>query len=542
MDSLAAKNPPARLTAPAWLLLGLLVALAAVPVSDPDAVMHASIGRWMVEHRSLLPTPDPFVWTDAGADHQHEWAAQLLIGALIQAFDLQGLRVFAALLAGLCGWLVWRALRFHGADLPRATAGLGLWMVLVEPHLAPRPHLLGWAFAVAVLAWGLGDPRPWRPRRWLLWLVVTACWANFHSSVLIAVAYASLHWLATAVAQWKASGGRGFSASLPVREATLRWTVIAAGALLQPLGPGLVRYVLASQAIGRWSDEWLPLLRADVWAQRPAVLLAFVGVAGAVAHQAWRSRRTQPISWRFPGLLAALFSLAHAAATRRMTVFVVVALLWWVQRSPQNAEASDLAPADARPLLRSRGLAWLAAALAGLALGPMTLTLQQPGPLLAGAFPQLASTFLQATELQGRLFNPDPWGGWLAWQLAPRQKVFLDGRILLSGSQVVADLVALQARGPGVDAVFARYDLELLVQRTRDFQLVPPPDPRQWRLAWWDRQAMVLVRQGGPHWPANLQRLCQFYADRQQLRDHAQLPAAWPAQRQLPSAVANCPL
>lgn len=530
----------ARLTAPAWLLLALLVALAALPISDPDAVMHASIGRWMIDHRSLLPTPDPFVWTDAGADHQHEWAAQLLIGALVHVFDLQGLRLYGALLAGLCGWLVWRALRHHGADPTRAVAGLGLWMVLVEPHLAPRPHLIGWAFAIGVLAWGLGDRRPWSGRRWLMWLVITSVWANFHSSVLIAVVYAGLHWLMTAATQWKSAGAQGFLAAPPVRQASLRLAVFGAGALLQPLGPNLIRYVLASQAIGQWSDEWLPLLRADVWAQRPAVLLAFALLCLLVLAAAWRSRQNPDIAWQFPGLMAALVSLAHAALTRRMTVFTLVALLWFA-RQPLGVVADLSDQGQSAPPFRHRVGAWLAAAMAALALAPMTLALGQPGPLLTGAFPQLAGAFLQTTALEGRLFNPDPWGGWLAWQLWPHQKVFLDGRILLSGSQVVADLVALQARRPGVAAIFAKHDLELLIQRTRDYQLVPPPDPDLWRVAWWDRQAIVLVRLNGPHAAKNINKLCAFYADRPQLRAHAQLPESWPAPLQLPSAVASCP-
>lgn len=535
--------PSTRLPAPAWLLLLLLVALAAVPVSDPDAVMHASIGRWMVEHRSLLPTPDPFVWTDAGADHQHEWAAQLLIGGLVKVFGLAGLRIYGALLAGLCGWMVWRALLFHGASVAHAAAGLGLWMVLVEPHLAPRPHLIGWAFAIGVLSWGLGDLRPWRQWRWLGWLLVTAAWANFHSSVLLVVVYAGLHWLATATTQWRRAGLQGLVSSPPLRQATLRLVVFSTGALMQPLGAGLVSYVLASQAIGRWSDEWLPLLRGDVWAERPAVLLAFAGLTLAVVAEAYRSRKSLATTWVFPGLPSAVACLLHAAMTRRMTVYALVAILWWAR---QRAERAQVTPLDRQPVgalisLLRRGQTWLAVALTGLALAPMTLVLGQPGSLRAGAFPTLATAFLQGSALQGRLFNPDPWGGWLAWQLWPHQQVFLDGRILISGSQVVADLVALQARGPGVAQIFARYNLELFVQRTRDYLLVPPPDPKQWRVAWWDRQAIVLVREGGPHWSENLKQLCAFYRDRPTLRTHTELPASWPPALVLSSALARCP-
>ena len=533
----------ARLPAATWLLLVLLVALAAVPVSDPDAVMHASIGRWMVEHRALLPTPDPFVWTDAGADHQHEWAAQWLIGGFVHAFGLTGLRIFGALLGGLCGWLVWQALRFHRASAAHATIGLGLWMVLVEPHLAPRPHLIGWACAIVVLAWGLGDAQPWGRRRALQWLLLTAAWANFHSSVLLVVAYAGLHWLTVVWTEWRVGGPSSLWSASSLRQATLRLVVFAAGTLMQPQGAGLLSYVLASQAIGQWSDEWLPLLRADVWEERPAVLLAFAALGVMVAGLVYRGRKDRLPAGGFPGLPAAVTSLLHAAVTRRMTVFALLAILWWAHRRALRPESDPQpqGPSEGLRGLLDRGQAWIAVVVTVLALGPMTLVLGQPGPLRAGAFPTLAGGFLQATDLKGRLFNPDPWGGWLAWQLWPNQQVFLDGRILLSGSQVVADLVALQARRPGVARLFAKYDLELLIQRTRDYQLVPPPDSAEWRVAWWDRQAIVLVRKGAQHWQGNLKQLCDFYHDRPTLTPHAELPARWPAALRLESALSHCP-
>lgn len=519
---------------PAGLLLLLWLALGALPVSDSDALMHANIGRWMVEHRALLPTPDPFVWTDAGADHQHEWAAQWLIGALVSGFGLHGLRIFGASLALACGLLVLAALRRAGARPAAAAAALGAWMVLVQPHLAPRPHLIGWALAIAVLGLGFADPKPWRGRRLLGWAAVLVIWANFHSSVLIAPIYAGLHFAEQLWRRWRSGS------TLVDREALLRLGVAAGATLLQPLGPGLLGYVLRSQAIGAWSDEWLPLFAADVGRQRPAVWLVFAAVTLAVVAAAVRGRRAPaeadapapPIDLTFPGIWPAVFSLAHGAYTRRMTVFVLLALLWLVRRLPSLGRWREV------PQGR---WAWFAAALTALAIGPDVALLAQPGPLQSGAFPQLSTAFLKASGLRGRLFNPDPWGSYLSWQLGPGQKVFLDGRILLSGPQVVADVVALQARPPGVDKVFARYNLDLLIQRTADFRQVPPPDPQQWRLAWWDRQAVVLVRFSGPSGYENRQRLCQFYRDRPAAQAQARLPDGWGSRARLEAALDQCP-
>ncbi|MBI5609690.1 MAG: hypothetical protein HY902_12530, partial [Deltaproteobacteria bacterium] len=251
-------------TAAAALLAALL---GAAPVSDGDAVMHAAIGRWMVRHGQLLPTPDPLVWTDRGGDHQHEWLSQVLIGAAVDLGGLGALRAVGGVLAAVCAVLLARLARRHGAS---SGVVVGLWLLAVQPHLAPRPHLLGWAMAIAVLGFGVLAPQPWTRRQALGWLAAGALWANLHSSVLIAPLYAFLVTLDRVLLARRANQPTQW------QDAVVRVGVCGAATLLQPLGPKLGWYVWQSQQIGAGlSDEWLPLLAPDVLTGQPFALAAW---------------------------------------------------------------------------------------------------------------------------------------------------------------------------------------------------------------------------------------------------------------------------
>lgn len=495
-ETTAAADRPPRWTrwlphlAAVWLL-----GIALRPVADSDVPMHAAVGRWMIDHRALLPTPDPLVWTDQGGDRQHEWLAQLLIGAVADAGGLGSLRFLLATLALACAAVLVRAVRARGGGDAAAAWAVAALAAAVGPSLAMRPHVFGWLGALAVVGIGLPGNHPWRLRQSAGWFAATALWANLHSSAVIAPVYAALGLLGALIDRkdWRAPA---------VREGWLRLAVVAAGACCQPMGWGIVGYALRSQAInGGLSDEWAPLLRGDVLANQPWPLAVWSALVLAACLALRR-----PFAWA--DALPAVFALCHAAATRRMVVFLFVPLLWLAGQWR----------ALSRPL-PALGVAG-AAALAGVTA--VAAALQLPA-VDARAYPIKAAAFLQRTGLQGHLFNPDPWGGFLLWRLHPPQQVFLDGRWLLAGEPTVRDGIELQVRRADIAPLLRRYAIELLLQRRSDYLEVPPPDPAQTALAWQDPQAVVLLVRGD-HFDRNLQAVCQFYGQFAALHPHARWP------------------
>lgn len=505
-----------------WLAAVPLCALALQPIADSDVPMHAAVGRWMVQHTAILPTPDPLVWTDQGGDAPHEWLAQIAIGAVADLGGLGSLRWLLLAVVVACAAVLVRSLRRAGAGPAAVAALLVGWSAAIAPHVAMRPHVLGWLMALTVLGLGLADPRPWSTGRAIAWGLATALWANLHSSAVAAPLYAAFGLLD---AGWRA---RADLHGDWWRQPLLRLMAVGLGALCQPMGPGIVGYVLRSQAInGRLSDEWQGLLRPDVLQSHPQIL-ALWAVALAAAALAMRSQ-----SPGFPGPAAAGLAVLHAALTRRMTVFLFVPALLAGRHWPHWRGW--------------RPIGWAAVALSCLLWLPGLAERAWSRPAVSGgAFPVKAAAFLTHTQLQGRLFNPDPWGGYLSWHLAPRQQVFLDGRWLLAGEQVVRDGLALQIRQPGHAALWDRYGIEVFVQRTADYLQVPPPDPTQFALAWRDGQAVVLLRKGKHH-ADNVARVCAFYRGLPALVANGhwagklQAPAGQASPTDVPEVIAGCP-
>src|SRR5262249_57203428 len=87
-------------------------------------------------------------------------------------------------------------------------------------------------------------------------------------------------------------------------------------------------------------------------------------------------------------------------------------------------------------------LPWLRPA--GLLYSPERWPVQDP------ALPVAAADYL-ATLPATRLYNAMDWGGYLAWRLAPRQRIFVDGRFQLYPPELYKDYFRIAAAEPGWD-------------------------------------------------------------------------------------------
>lgn len=61
-------------------------------------------------------------------------------------------------------------------------------------------------------------------------------------------------------------------------------------------------------------------------------------------------------------------------------------------------------------------------------------------------FPEKAADFVIYNRLQGNMYNPYDWGGYLIWRLAPERKVFADGRNLNTDIFLQSSLQSLQQK------------------------------------------------------------------------------------------------
>lgn len=517
-----------------WVLVLPALALAALalagPIASADLWWHLSMGHWMIDHRAL-PQVDPFSHTlpDSPCELQ-EYAAQVLFALVERAGGIPALRAFGALLAAAlvaCVFLVARR------RLPPAwaAASASVFAALYGLKWELRPHVLSsfLLLAVARALFPAGDASAPGPRRWLAVLGLAALWTQLHAESVFAPILAGAGSIGALLAalQGRAGGWRDLARWLAALLAA--WV----GTLLSPGGLAQVRYALQDSSVPRdYIDEWFPL-----WELRllPAPLLALVlaclaggaalvGVGALARLRAPRGPRAPSASglpWERIGFLAVCLVMAVLA---RRFLF----LLWF----PAHELLVLAAARVRRPAARLLSPALLAVA-ACLVLARTHFVADALASARGGLFarsadasllPLHAVDFAAEAGIEGRLYHPYEWGGYLGRRLWPGCRVYLDGRTVM-----FAAIIPERWRLERWDALGERAQAaELLARRGVDVIVMPslvdhgrgplrwrPPaaegDGGPWVRAWVDATATVWLR--GPE-SANAQRAAAWYARR----------------------------
>lgn len=508
---------------PLWAF-GLLLVAAGLhglrPLWSNDIFWHLASGRLILATHSL-PARDPFTYTAIHRWIHQEWLSEVLLAAAARWLGLAGLRLVRALfvVGGLL--ILWRLMRGAGAPA-KIAAALAAWEGLL-PNASLRPHLLVWPLAIALVAGAAPhaiaacEGREARSRciAWMTALFLgEVLWVNLHASAVILPLLLVV----------EAAGG-GIDRLLGFHDRVGRGAWVAAlvstvACVLQPAGALLLRYVLETPRIDALSIEWRPLLELDTLRTFPSAALVWLVLLVAVVGVGFAEHRRRGVDATFPGFWSAMACLAMAAEHRRMVIFFFIPAIWVAPRllAAWMTLSRDLRRAIAAIVVASLGV-MVAIELPSAAVG---------SPLRAGVYPEQATRFLEATAMDGRIFNDLAWGGYLEFYRYPEQQVFGDGRWLLGGLPMLRDYRVMYGHeGPldRVEALYARWKVSLVVAPSAALARLAGLDPRIWRLAWIDPTATVLLRVDDG-FPERRRRVCDFYATHAALSYHA----VWPAE------------
>lgn len=442
----------ARVTAPrfariATIALFVVVALASIaPVRNYDLFWHLATGRWIVEHRAL-PAVDPFAV--ASARHEWingEWLFQIVAYAVESVGGLAALSYARALFAGALFALIFARARREAED-PAALLATAVAFAGASQTLDFRPASMAMLFVVLSLS----------ARSALAHAVVTLFWINVHPSALLAPGIAAL--------------------------TTRRVAPVVGSALALLVNPHGWKAIVA-----------------------PLQLMTFVG-SGAFVNAEWLPSRIA----LFPLLYVLVIGggaalIARRADWWRVLLFAGFAFLAvrHVRNQPLFYAAFPLLVAPALPALR-RNVALIAAA-AAVAL--VALTNDYRAGVAPERFPIRAVDRLRASGLDGTIYNPDQFGGYLIWSFYPERRVLTDGRNELFRTYI-AEYAAARGDQRAWRALLAKYRVDLAVDeyrapldvvdartgRTRSIPASLAYWPRtQWALIAFDEAAMVFAR------------------------------------------------
>jgi hypothetical protein len=393
-------------------LLFVVVAFGAcLTVAQADTFWNLRAGQdiWRTGH---VPNVDAYSYTAAGrAWPDHEWLWQAVAYPL---FRLGGFPLLTAAAATSIVGAVALVYRLTVGAVSTRFLLLALAIPLASLVWTLRPQLatlLGLAVLLTLL---VRDRTRWIP---LLFLA----WANAHAGVALGGAVLSGA-VVTAWLRARRADASDVDRARP-RRLALALAASAAATTLTPLGPGIFRFVLTSEARLRAAhiSEWMP------FALGRGVAIAFVVLAvGFVALFARRARLLCAAAWGDWVCVAAALVLLPLALRSARHVGP------WLLLAP--AAASRLLGADFR--LRRRPAppsgdhpvlnALVLALVAGAAAASIAVLWMLPLPRL-GWRPVPAGALAAVRACPDGLYNHYNDGGYLIW-LLPERRVFVDSR------------------------------------------------------------------------------------------------------------------
>lgn len=423
-----------RIAWPAAGLVALVVAATLVTRSDPDLWGHVRFGLDIFQTWQL-PADDPYSFTQDKPWVNHEWLAELTMGAVYAAGGAPGLALLKGGLVSATLFVMWTA--FRRARLAVQLAAL-VMLAAGSLHVTSplRPQL--WTFlCLAVLCRLLvagGGARSWIP-------AVFVVWANAHGGWVVGLGVLGA-WTA---GEWLTNPRDRLSWILVVAAS-------AAGTLVTPYGWRLWEFVATTVRPGRDIEEWLPL-----WQSEPLLWVGFV-LAAAVA--AWLLVRPGP-NRLARGLVLGMLGYGALTVMRIGPFFLEAALIFGSAVAVTRWPAAHAAIGS-----QSSVGEWAAGALLVVVPGAVAVWLTTfalgcipPVPRLAVDTPPVRA--LAQTTGSGRLVTYLDWGQYAIWHLGPRLKVSMDGRReTIYTDDRLAEHAAVLAGEPAGLSALAGWDAE----------------------------------------------------------------------------------
>ncbi len=120
--------------------------------------------------------------------------------------------------------------------------------------------------------------------------------------------------------------------------------------------------------------------------------------------------------------------------------------------------------------------------------------------LLDAKTPVGAVEFIISKDLKGNIYHPQIFGDYMLWKLAPRQKVFFDGRVHLYGEEVVRDYFRIQDASDWEDNL-NKYNIRYLLLKKEDKKekhnlLNRALNSKNWEVIFEDPVAILLEKIG----------------------------------------------
>jgi hypothetical protein len=473
----------ARLTLPSlagWIWLGVFLAgtlgpqAASFVSGDGDLALHLLLGDLIRESGWVLAT-EPTTFTASDRPFvAHEWLSEVMFSGLHELFGLHGpLMAVAALLATTLVVILRRCLQDGASAWPAVFAVLGATLV-AHNHLIARPHAFSWL--LATLWWlQLEDLHSGRLtlRRFAgAALPMLVLWTNLHGGFVTAfflLGLFGLGELAEAVTAEPTDRGSALHRFFALVGLGVAGLVVSG---LNPFGFSLHLHILGFMNTPGIVDHVAEFVSPDF--HDPAEKLFLLWALGVFSLMMAGRRR----------LVLGLFTQA-LVAVRGEPVFAFLT-------APLVARRLEGWLQDLRGSPSWAGAASRAVLASSLRLGASD---QRVGgfvtvPAAAGLGVALVATGWVA-PLQ---FDPRYQGGYLAYELYPGRRTFINSFNDHYGPELFAEYRRVEMLAPDWREILEQYEIDWVFTRTHSVLTRALIDEDIWKEVYADELATILVR------------------------------------------------
>ncbi len=461
---------------PRLLISAAAAVLSFRPIYEPDLWWHLAHGRENAAGRLVRTNLFSFNYPDY-RQHYTSWLFDTSAFVAWTAGGPTAIQLLQAVLLSLTLALVYIACRIRSSPAS-AAAVLILGFFILEPRAIPRPHLVSFAglAACALLVERAIVRRSAAPLWWCVPIV--ALWSNVHVECIFGVAFVAVAAVCESVrpGSWPAS---------EARRALIVAFMCGGATLVNPYGWGLLKY-----AYENWS---VPQLLAIAELQPPPLSTYrafYVYLAACIALLAWR--------WRSITVREVVITLAFAALGLR---YIRLTPLVWLATAPIVALHLDAVVRRRTARVVVVGAALCLGLVASRIPAPMLFTGFAAGPRAVrpeAFFSSNAIAFARRAGLEGPLFNSHNLGGYVAWSLYPRARIFQDSRLqAYPPEHFLSILVASQSQRDW-DVLVADVDWAMLsLPRPNQLSGVGRFPASDWAVVYRDEAVEIVVRRDG---------------------------------------------
>jgi hypothetical protein len=501
-----------------------IFALFSVEIRDSDFWWHLKTGEY-IYHTGSLPASDPFAYTSLTKDPvnpeskrikfilRQYWLAQLAFYWIYLFFDFQGIIYLRAFILTFLVFLLYKGIRREGVGPYLSIVLLIPAVIMLSSNFTgERPQLFSFLFAFLIIyclegfrknVYILDNQTQVTGKLPLYYLLpmpfVMLLWSNMHGGFMVGIMIILGYLIAEILKYFT----KRFGQILPfgsLKSLTIMSMLSIFLSFINPNGYNVISILLELEN-SRYKETIIEAMSPfKIGLYYPSVTIFFVILAISFIILMVNFRKLEFTDM----VIYSGLTVMSLSAVRFTAFFTPFAIIMIARYGISNSK--KLIFNERLHLVLKKSEIIFSVLLSILLIAAMIrLELFKDGVRLY-KYPEGSVKFLKENRIEGNMFNPYYWGGYLLWALYPDYKVFIDGRGLIE-QVYLQQLNVMQGKSqefqgiPEWKAILDAYNIDFIITFSVDkftgnlIPLIPAilNDP-EWHLVYLDNVSLIFVR------------------------------------------------